>query len=119
MRVVYSVSYGHLSSLAMQAKGQPVEFYYFTLKTTPGIFKVVAPQVCRALYVNGRTMFQYKTKTGNWSSQMSYSMKNNSYYFSDLKHAESVFKSEIEFAKQKFKDAIVHADDALNKLAKF
>lgn len=115
-----SYSYGHISSLAQQAKGNPVELYYFVVKTTPGLFKVVAPEVCRVVYVNNRqVVFQYKSKTGNWLNTNHYSFKNSAHYFGDINHANTTFKTAVEVAKEHFKNQIKKAQDALNELHQF
>lgn len=114
-----SYSYGHMMSLAQQAKGTPVELYYFVVKTTPGLFKVVAPEVCRVVYVNNRmTVFQYKSKAGNWLNTDHYGPKNNVHYFGDINHANATFKTAVAVAKEHYKNLVKKAEEALEKLDK-
>lgn len=114
------LSYGGCINLLQQAKGVPVDLWYFVVKTTPGVFKIVEPSLCRVLQSttikSPRAVFQYQSKKGNWLSTEHYSFKNNGYYFSNKSDAQAAFKTMVEGAKIHFKKQIVDAESALNIL---
>ena len=60
------LSYGSCINLMQRAKGVPVDLWYFVVKTTPGVFKIVEPSVCRVLQSttikSPRAVFQYQSK---------------------------------------------------------
>ena len=117
-----SLSYGSCISLLQQAKGNPVDLWYFVIKTTPGIFKVVEPTACRIIKhstINNRPLFQYKSQKGNWLKTENYSFKNNARYFTNKTDAQEAFKILVESAKVHFKKQMVSADHALNVLDKY
>lgn len=115
---IISCSYGHMSSLAQQAKGSPVHFYYFVCKITPGIFTLNPPEECQVVLRQHRAVFQYKSDKGNWLSREHFSMKNNSYYFRTKEEAEAAFKVAVKDAKKHFKDLIKSSEKALEILDK-
>ena len=73
------LSYGGCINLLQQAKGVPVDLWYFVVKTTPGVFKIVEPPLCRVLQSttikSPRAVFQYQSKKGSWLSTEHYSFK--------------------------------------------
>ena len=116
------LSHGGCVNLVQQAKGNPVDLWYFIIKTTPGIFKVVEPTACRVIQNSARAnrvLFQYKSQKGNWLKTENYSFKNNAYYFTNKTEAQAAFKIVLETAKVHFKKQMVSADHALNVLGKY
>lgn len=110
------MSYGHINSITQQSNGTPIDLYFFILKTTPGVFKVVGIEECQTFLDGHHTMFRYKTKTGKWSSKGSFTKKNNAYYYKTKAEAEVAFKLLVNQAKMKLKDDIENATIALNVL---
>lgn len=118
-----SLNYGSVINLMNQAKGQPVELWYVIVKTTPGLFKLVEPTKCRvkqsSIVASQRAVFQYQSQKGNWLSTEHYSFKNNAYYFLTKEEAEEVFKILVDNARTHFKEQIIRADSALDKLKSY
>lgn len=121
------LNYRQLAFQVEQHPQQELVLFYYTLKTTSGIFKIEPVQEVKAKMTPSSVVstrsylhLQYRTKSQtSWSKSLQTAFKNNSYYFFTKLDAEQHMKAHVAKAKRHFEGLIESSQEALDILKNY